>query len=70
MDSGESMFRYRRLTPPSQLVFIVSLVLAVLAVASVFFSIPVAEHYLRLHRFWVLTGAYALLAAGVLLRRF
>lgn len=62
------MARHRRLMPPSNLVFIISLALAVLAVASVFFSIPVIGHYLRFHRFWVVTGAYALLAAGVILR--
>lgn len=64
------LFRNRRLTPPSNLVFIVSLVLAVVAVASVFFHVPVVGHYFRQHGFWIMTGAYALLAAGVLLHNF
>lgn len=64
------MFRHRRLTPPSNLVFVVSLIIAVVAVVSVFYPIPVVGRYVSLHRFWVATGAYALLAAGVVLRGF
>ncbi len=64
------MFRRSRLTPPSSLVFVISLVLAVLAVASVFVSIPGIGHYVNAHRFWLMTGAYALLAVGVLTRKF
>jgi hypothetical protein len=60
----------RRLTPPSNVVFVVSLVLAVLAVASMFFHVPVVGPYFRHHGFWIMTGAYALLAAGVLLHNF
>ena len=62
------MSRHGQLTPPTYRVFIISLVLALLAVASIFFSIPFIGHYLHAHRFWVLTGAYALLAGGVILR--
>ncbi len=64
------LFRSRRLTPPSTLVFAISLILAVLAVASVFFHVPVVGHYFRVHGFWIMTGAYALLAAGVILHNF
>ncbi|MHB8886484.1 MAG: hypothetical protein ACYC5H_15660 [Methylovirgula sp.] len=62
------MSRHGRLTPPTLRVFVISLVLAVLAVGSVFFSVPLIGHYLHAHRFWVVTGAYALLAGGVILR--
>lgn len=65
-----ALFRRRRLTPPSNLVFVVSLVLAVVAVASVFFAVPFVGHYFRVHGFWIMTGAYALLAAGVILHNF
>lgn len=64
------MFRRSRLTPPSNAVFAVSLLLAVLAVASMFFHVPVVGVYFRHHGFWIMTGAYALLAAGVLLHNF
>lgn len=64
------MFRRSRLTPPSNAVFAVSLLLAVLAVASMFFHVPVVGVYFRHHAFWIMTGAYALLAAGVLLHNF
>ncbi|QBR71692.1 hypothetical protein CU048_10840 [Beijerinckiaceae bacterium] len=54
------------LTPPTLLVFLVSLVLAVLAVASLYTHIPVVGHYVAVHRFWVLGAAYGVLLAGVL----
>lgn len=59
---------FNRLTPPSTLIFLVSLILAVLAVVSVFFAIPTIGHYVAVHRFWIVTAAYAILAAGVLMR--
>lgn len=64
------LFRHHRLTPPSNLVFVISLFLAVLAVVCVFFRVPEIGHYVRAHAFWIMTAAYALLAAGVLLRGF
>lgn len=63
------LFRHR-LTPPSNLVFTISMILAVVTVASIFFAVPVVGHYFRHHAFWLMTGAYALLAAGVLLDNF
>ena len=59
-----------RLKPPSNLVFTASMILAVVTVASIFFAVPVVGHYCRVHAFWIMTGAYALLAAGVLLDNF
>jgi hypothetical protein len=56
----------RRLTPPTFPVFLISLVLAVLALASLRFSIPYVGHYVVAHRFWVMAAAYAVLAAGVI----
>ncbi len=61
---------FNRLTPPSGPVFLISLVLAVLAVVSMFYRIPSIGHQVEAHRFWILAGAYALLTAGVLLRNF
>ncbi len=55
----------RRLTPPTFPVFIVSLILAVLAIASLYLHIPFAGHYIVPHRFWVLAAAYAILLIGV-----
>jgi len=56
----------RRLTPPSFPVFIISVILAGLAIASMFTNIPVIGHYLAgPHRFWALAIAYAILFIGV-----
>ena len=63
------LFRHR-LTPPSTLVFAISMLLAMVTVASMFFAAPVVGHYFRHHALWIMTGAYALLAAGVLLDNF
>ena len=49
-----------RLTPPKKIVFIIALILAVLAVVSVFVAIPFVSTY----SFWVAFAAWALLAAG------
>ncbi len=57
----------RRLTPPTFPVFIISLILAVLAVVSMFTNVPVIGHYLAgQHRFWVMGAAYLILFIGVL----
>ena len=62
------MFR-NRLTPPSLPIFILSLVLVILAVGSLYTTIPYIGHYITPRRLWVVVAAYALLAAGVLFRR-
>ena len=55
-----------RLTPPGTLIFFVSLILAVAAVATLYTHVPLAGHYIGTHRFWVMAAAYAALLAGVL----
>jgi hypothetical protein len=55
-----------RLTVPSMPVFIISLVLAVLALISMHFSIPSIGHFVSHYRFWMMTVAYVLLLLGVL----
>ncbi len=56
----------RRLTPPSIPVFVLSLILAALAVASFYTHIPFAGHFVDNHRFAILAAAYVVLAIGVL----
>jgi hypothetical protein len=55
----------RRLTPPTFPVFIISLILAILAIVSSHVNIPVVGHYLVAHQFWVMTAAYVVLFIGV-----
>jgi hypothetical protein len=52
-----------RLTPPGAPIFFISLILAVLAVASLYTHVPAVGHYVTAHRFWVMTAAYASLRA-------
>lgn len=56
-----------RLTPPTFPVFLVSLILAVLAVATLYTRVPFVGHYVSTHRFWVMVVAYVVLLAGVVL---
>ena len=58
-----------RLTPPSFPVFIISLILAVLALASFYVHVPVIGHYVVSHRFAVMTAAYVILLIGVVFDR-
>jgi hypothetical protein len=52
------------LTPPSTAVFVITLILAALAIISVFAAIP----FVSANAFWVLAAAYVLLAVGNLFR--
>lgn len=54
-----------RLTPPGVGVFLLSLVLAGAAIATLYTRVPIVGHYVAAHRFWVLAAAYAVLLAGV-----
>jgi len=53
-----------KLTPPGAPIFFISLILAVLAVASLYTHVPAVGHYVAAHRFWVMTAAYAALLAA------
>jgi hypothetical protein len=55
-----------KLTPPGAPIFLVSLIVAVAAVATLYTHVPFAGHYIGAHRFWVMAAAYAALLAGVL----
>ena len=53
-----------KLNAPTQIVFLIAAILAIVAVISTFVAIPVVSGY----AFWVLTGAFVLLAAGNILK--
>lgn len=55
-----------KLSPPSWPVLLLSLILAIAAVASLYTHVPLVGHYVVKHRFYVLVTAYAALLAGVL----
>lgn len=56
----------RRLTPPTFPIFIISLILAILAIASMYTHIPFISHYITsANRIWVMTAAYVVLFIGV-----
>ncbi|PNG27721.1 hypothetical protein [Methylocella silvestris] len=55
-----------RLSPPGFPVFLVSVVLAGLAIATLYWRVPVVGAYVSSHRFWVLAGAYLALLLGVI----
>lgn len=56
-----------RLTPPKVLTFVISLVLALLAVVDLYTHIPSLHAFIAGHRFWLVVVAYAILAIGVVL---
>jgi hypothetical protein len=53
-----------RLTPPTTIIFLLSVALAVLALVSLLMPIP----FVSGHRFAVMTGAWLVLMAGVVLK--
>jgi hypothetical protein len=53
-----------RLNAPTQMVFLISLVLAVLAIAGHFVLIP----YVTAYQFWVAIAGYAVLAAACVMK--
>ncbi|WP_051335295.1 hypothetical protein [Methylocapsa acidiphila] len=55
-----------KLTPPGFPIFLLSVILAGVAIATLYTRVPVVGHYVSAHRFWVLASAYAALLAGVL----
>lgn len=53
-----------KLSAPKTTVFLISLIAAIVAVVSLFVDIP----FVHENKFWFMTGAYALLALGTLLK--
>lgn len=52
------------LSAPTTMVFVISIVLAILAVLSMFMPLPIIGEY----RFWVAIAAYVILAIGNIFR--
>ena len=52
------------LSAPTQVVFLISLIIAVLAIVGVFVAIPFISQY----AFWVAVIAYVVLAAGCVMK--
>jgi hypothetical protein len=53
-----------RLNAPTQIVFLISLALVLLAVIGFFVTIP----FISMYAFWVVVAGYVLLAAGCVLK--
>ncbi len=53
-----------RLNAPTQIVFLISLALAILAVLGLFVTIP----FVSIYAFWVAIIAYVVLAAGCMMK--
>jgi len=56
------------LSAPRQYVFIISLALAMVALISYFLNIPYVTLYVPQYQFWLAMIAYALLAAGCMMK--
>jgi len=57
-----------RLTPPRVITFVVSLIVALAALASLYTRLPVVGAFVNAHRLGVALAAYVILVLGVLLR--
>ena len=55
-----------RLSAPKQIVFLISLILAIVAVIGHFVGIP----FVTLYQWWILLAGYVILALGVFLKGF
>ena len=55
-----------RLTPPRIPIFLISMVIAILAIGDLYTHIPSIHGFIAAHRFWMLATAYAILAIGVI----
>jgi hypothetical protein len=53
-----------KISAPTQMIFLISLILAALAVIAHFVAIPYATEY----QFWLAVGGYVVLAAGCLMK--
>ena len=56
------------LNAPKVITFVISLILVIVAVASLHFRLPYGASFVGAHRFWIVIAAYVLLALGCLLR--
>jgi hypothetical protein len=56
------------LTPPRFITFVVSLILVLAAIASLYTRLPVVGIFVNSHRFWIAVVGYLILTLGVLLR--
>lgn len=57
-----------QLTAPRILTFLISLIIALIAVASLYTRLPTIGAWVNGHRFWMMVAAYVILALGVALR--
>ena len=57
-----------QITAPRILTFVISLIIAALAIASLYTRIPSIGPWINGHRFWMMVAAYVILALGVLVR--
>lgn len=55
------------LNAPKVITFVISLVLVVVAVGSLYTRVPAVGAFVTTHRFWIAVAGYVLLALGVLL---
>ena len=55
------------LNAPKVITFVISLVLVIVALASLHFRLPYGASFVGAHRFWIVVVAYVLLALGCLL---
>jgi hypothetical protein len=56
------------LTPPRFITFVVSLILVLAGVASLYTRLPVVGAFVNSHRLWIAVAGYVILMLGVLLR--
>lgn len=55
-----------RLSQPGLAIFLLSLLLGALALATLYFRVPYVGHYVSAHRLGILAAAYITLLAGVI----
>lgn len=55
-----------RLTPPTIPIFLISILVAVVAIGDIYYHIPSAHTFISAHRFALVVTAYVILAIGVI----
>lgn len=55
-----------RLTPPTIPIFLISIVVAVLAIGDIYYHVPSLHGFIAGHRLGMVVAAYVILAAGVI----